>query len=607
MTFAPFDILPGIYTEASDREAFNLKRWKSGSNVRAWKGYMEKIGGWTKMFTTAMVGVSRAILNWESLDGFNRYMAFGTHLKLYINDGTNFSDITPLASSGTEQNNPFATVSGTSEITVTHASHDRQVGDFVNYSGASAVAGLSMNGEWQVTSVDVNTYTFDHTGTANATTTGGGASVAYQYPINGGLVDTVIGSGWGASTWGTGTWGTPRTGTKLQECRTWSLDKWGEDLIASPKDGPIYVWVQTGGVSTRAVLISQAPSQNNVVLVSPEDRHMIAFGAFEGSIFDPMLIRWCSSEDYTDWTASATNTAGDKRLDSGNEIVAALRSRGVMVILTDTSVYEMAFDGSSFVFSFKNAGENVGCIGPKAACDIDGTVYYMGRGQFMSYNGYLNPLACDVQSYVFDDINLTQRAKVFCARNKAKNEVMWFYCSAASSEIDRCVALSTNEDTGEKTWWTGTVARTCFSDSPSFGDLPVGTSSDGYLYQHETGVDADGAALPYSLESYDFELPGMYNYQSGESSGQGESVVFVKRFIPDFRRVVGSHEFVLSGRKKPNGQVVTKAAVAFDATTDTIDDHIRARQISMLLRSSAIGADISMGGWRADITRMGKR
>lgn len=597
----PLVIEPGIYTEASDRSA--LRRYKAGLNIRFFKGLAEKIGGWTKFISDyTFTGICRALLSWTDLT-LSGWLALGTHLKLYLSDGTVYYDITPIIASGTLGANPFATTSGSSVVTVTDVAHGLAVDQRVHFSGAAAVATLDMNAEWVVDTVpNVDSYTFIHTGTANATTTGGGAAVAYEYELDPGL-ESSVDPGWGSGTWGSGTWGTPRIGLGAIQARTWSLDNWGEDLIACPYRGGIYVWVAADGAAIRAQLITQAPAQSLFAYVSEKDRHLIAFGCTDPltSVLDPMLIRWCDAEDYTLWVPAETNSAGDKRLDRGNKMVFVAKSRGQFVIVTDKTLFTMAFSGSAFIFDFIGEGETIGGIGPNCGVDIGGVLLYMGRGQFVKFTGQIEEFKCDVQSFVFTEdadrgflgINRLQAAKFYSARNKSKNEVIWFYCSASSDEIDRCVGYC--YETGNESWWLGSVSCTAFLDENTFSEMPIGTHADHYLYVHEDGVDAGGAGLEYSLETYDLE------------TGSGSQMMLIKRLLPDYRRIVGrNHTATVRGRKEPNGRLMSRAT-RFGSQSRWVYAKMRARQISIKLGSNAVGDDISFGIWRYEPMLMGSK
>lgn len=618
MSLEPINVLPGIYTEASPRTALN--RYISGLNIRFFRGFAEKVKGWLKASTVGITfdGVCRALLSWTSLTGA-KYIGVGTNTKLYVYSDGAYYDVTPIADTGTLDTDPFTTINASSTVTVHDIAHGRSTGDHVHFSGATATGGLDPNGEWIVTGItDTDNYTFVHTGTSSSGATGGGAAVDYDYELPVGLVDALAGGGWGGGGWGAGAWGTVRD--VIEQARTWSLGNWGEDMIASPFKGSIYVWQASGGTSSRATLISGAPEQNLLVRVSSQSRQLIAFGSTDPStsVLDPMLIQFSDNEDYTDWTSTDTNQAGFKRLDVGNAIIAAELSRGQFVVLTDQSLYTMALSGDAFVFNFVTEGAAIGGVGPNCGFDINGTYYYMGRGQFCKYDGVLSVVPCDVLSFVFTvntdrgflGINMEQSSKVQCRRNKSRSELIWFYCSNGSDEIDRCVGYC--YEPGQEAWWLGNVSATAWLDENVLFEEPISARTEGYLYVQETGVDADvdadgnPVALPYSLKTYDLEMPGSSAFASSYN-GPGDMIIQVHYLFPDFQRIAGNHKATLKGRKFPNEREKVKGPRRFNERSKQIGLSMRARQISITIESSSTGADISMGQWRAEVEPVGEQ
>lgn len=603
MSLNPIPIEPGIYTENSARTALN--RYKDGLNVHFFKGNPQKIAGSTVQIAALMSGVCRAMLSWTTTT-YERLIGFGTSSKLYLSDNVGYFDITPIRLTVNPMaNNPFGTTNLSTTIVVIDVANGAAVGDHVTYSGAAVVAGLDLNGDHTITViVDVDHYQFEAAAPANATTNGGGGVVVAQYDITSGNIDSVLGAGWGAGGWGVGTWGTPRVSGFLQLARIWSLVNWGEDMVASPVDRPIYIWLASGGTGTRAVLIAAAPAQNRRVLISDQIRIMISFGSHDGANPDPMLIRWCDSEDYTDWTPSPTNLAGDKRLDRGSEIITAVSTRGEFAVFTDKTVYSMALSGDNNVFSFDPKGATVGLVGPNAACDVDGVVYAMGWGSFYTYDGQIKVLPCDVHSKIFDDFNITQSAKTFIARNKVKSEIIVFYCSAASMEIDKCAGYSYAP--GNTNWWLGDVKRTAWIDDNVFFAIPLAAriadgTEDSQMMLQENGLNDDVAALPYFLETYDIEVSGSSNIISGGVTGAGEFVEKVNRILPDFVRIGGRHKVTLKGKKYPTDRrYMVKGPRPLVQYQKRVDIHMRARQIALRIESQEIDTEIEIGGWRWD-------
>ncbi len=606
MSLLPVSLLPGIYTEGSPRAILN--RFKDGMNVRFFKGNAQKIGGNVQVIATAMFGVCRSLLAWTTLS-YERLIGLGTNAKLYLSDTISFFDITPVDATGTLGADPFTTVNGSETVIVHSVAHGRNVGDFVNFSGAVVFNGVTMNGDFEVdVAIDDDNYSVQVAAPANAGGTGGGGAVAYIYDIHAGNVDSVVGTGWGAGGWGTGTWGTPRVSLVLQLARIWNLANWGEDMAASPVDGPIYIWIAANGTNTRAVLITNAPANNRKILVSDQLRIMISFGSNDGTNADPMLIRWSDSEDYTDWTPSPTNLAGDKRLDKGSEIITAIITRDEIAVFTDATIYSQTLTGDDLVFGFTSKGDTPGLAGPNAAIDANGVVYAMGLGEFYTYDGTINPLDCDVYSRIFNNINISQAAKVVLARNKLKTEIIGFYPSAGSIENDLCFGFNFVD----KNWWLGTVKRTAWLDTNTFFNVPIATGVDpavageSLLYIQETGVDDNGVGLPYSLSTYDLEISPTSSLVTGQITGSGQYVEKFTRIFPDFTRIAGRHYATMQGRKYPQGKPINKGPKPFYPGKERIDMHLRARQVSITTYSNEVGADFEMGAWRVDSRAQGE-
>jgi len=583
---------PGLYTNATDRTARG--RWKDADHVRFHNGLPEKIGGWQKNNLIAFDGVCRGCVGWESLQ-LRPYFGAGTHTKLYVVTGSAFNNITPLRlddfAYGTD---PFTMASGSAAVTVNHSTHSVTAGSTVIFSGATAAHGITIDGAYTVTSVtDSDNYVITHSSNATGSGTGGGASVTGDYEINIGVTDTEPGGGWGSGGWGTSTWGTPRASTAVLERATvWSLDNWGEDMLACRRDGPVYVWDTSVGVSTRATEITQSPDTNKLIKVSDE-RILVAYGAHDGSNDDAMNVRWCDQEDYTDWTPATTNTAGDKRLDRGNEIIGAASIRGGFLVITDQAAYRQQFLGGDFVFSFQPIAEGRGMlVSPNAMVERDGIVYFMGEKDFYVYDGTIRVLKCDVWEKVFRDFNDDQGFKVYGGHNEIFNEIWWLYSSEGASENDRYVIYNYLDNT----WTYGTMDRTAWLDSPALWGVPVGLSSDGYLYLHETGTEDDNDPLDYFIESYDAEV------------GTGNEFIRVKKMVPDFHTIEGTHTLKLKTRRYPHSSQSTSADYDFTSATEYFGvRHERGRQAAIRIESDEADTHFRMGPWRAEIRTHGRR
>lgn len=588
MPLTKLQFQPGVNKEISSYGGEG--GWRDANKVRFRFGLPEKIGGWRKHNSATISGIPRAIFAWRQLDGQTN-IAYGTHSKLYIEQGGAFNDITPIRRTAS-LTDPFTTVSGSTTVTVTDSSHGATTGDYVTFTGASAVGGLAptlLNLEFQVTVTSTSTYTITVASAATASTTGGG-SVSAAYQINIGLEDSTYGLGWGTGAWGHSTWGTARSasvGVKTST-RTWSLSNWGEDLIATPLYGETYVWDASSGVNVRATEITQAPDAANITMVSSPDRHLVALGAHDGSSQDEMLVKWGDQEDYTDWTASATNTAGSQLLEGGSRIVAVVQSRGQILILTDTTLHSMQYIGPPYTFGFQVLGTSCGAISPNAVIDYNGTTFWMGTDAFYMYDGAIKTIPCTLLGHVFDNLSRVQGEKVFGFLNKAFDEITWFY--ATSDEPENYVTLNFVE----QTWTHGTMSRTAWTDKGLL-EYPLSSDSSGQSYDQEYGSDADGSAMTAYIESSDFDI------------AEGDQLMFVRRILPDFEISGGSVDLTFKTRKYPHSSQVTETAHTVSSSTELIHTRMRGRQSALRIESDATGDNWRYGATRFDMQPDGRR
>lgn len=591
-------IPPGVDNE--DPDYTKPPKWVDCDKIRFRKNYPEKIGGWTKYSLEAAEGITRGYKTWRD-NSYNLYSGLGTNKKFYIESGGYLTDVTPLRASGTLGANPITTTISSANVSISHTSHGLTKDDIIILDNATAVGGITVDGEYTVVSItDANTYVITHTSAATSSATGGGAAVTYEYLIPVGRETTVFGLGYGAGTYSSGYYGDPATSSGIAfTARTWSINNWGEDLVINPRGGSIYLWDASAGLTAnRASVIAAAPAAH-AVLVSPVDRHMAAFGceATTGSgIIDPLLIRWSDQGDYTDWTPSATNTSGTKKLQSGSEIVSAVIARGEFLVFTDTSVTSMRYTGTDFVFSFDDVGTNCGLIGPQAVINHGATTYWMSQGNFYIYDGTLRPLPTTVHHHVFNDINLVQSAKFFAGLNSLHQEVWFFYCSANSDEIDKYVIYNYENNI----WYYGTMARTAWTDSSVLAN-PTGVGTDGYIYLHENGVDDDTNAMSAYIETGEFEFP------ETDQSGPGDYMTFLHKVIPDLR-LTGSVDLYIKTRRYPSDSAeITKGPYNITPTTEKVDFRARGRQWAIRWSSDDKGDDWRLGDHRFYIRPQGRR
>ncbi len=628
MPLQKFLFKPGIN---KDTTAYtNEGGWFDGNLVRFRKGLPEKIGGWVKRTSNTFISKARALIGWTALNGI-KYIGIGATQKYYVLEGDNYYDITPIRKSSTNSIT-FAATNGSSTITATDSNHGAVQNDFVTFSEAVSLGGnitaAVLNQEYQIVSVPTsNTYTFvakdtdGNTVTANASDSGnGGSAVDGAYQINVGLDVFVPSSGWGIDTWGAGTFGSASTLSVTNQLRLYSHDNFGEDLVFNVRNGGIYYWDASSGTSTRGVALSDlansnlAPTVAAQVLVSDIDRHVICLGAdpIEGEsrsgVQDPMLIAFSDQEDVTQWEPLSTNTAGSLRVSAGSAIIGGIRARQETLIWTDIALYSLQFIGQPFTFGLNLVNEGVGMVGPNAAVNSPKGVFWMDKKGFYAYTGQVQTLPCSVKDYVFNDINVTQSFQIFAFINKAFNEVGWFYCSAASSSIDRYVTYNYNENV----WSIGQLDRCAWLDEGVF-DKPIAsytTSNTSYLYNHEVGNDADGSAMQnVFIESSDFDI-----------DPAGEVFSAVSRIIPDVNFIgdaaTGSTgqklDFVLKKRDFPGDDLSTVTTASCFSTTTKIDTRLRARQVVLRVQSNDddandIGMSFRLGATRLDVKPDGRR
>ena len=610
MPLTKLQVAPGIDKQNTEYGAEG--RWVDSDNVRFRYGQPEKIGGWTKVTSDALLGATRAILTWSDLSSVNHAM-YGTNKKLYAYSENSYADITPTR--GTGSITQFATTSGSTTVTVTDAEHGALVGDHVTISSVSgAIGGLTqanLQNEFEIQTATDDTYTI--VAPAAATSTATGATATATYEINSGPATSIYGYGWGAGTWSRSTWDTTREGLTgaegvLLQSTKWSLDNWGEDVLIQKFDGSIYYWDTSAGLSSNLASntnVSNAPTKSRFMMVSGDDRHVICFGTETTigttSTQDNMFIRWSDQETVNTWTPTSTNTAGSQRLTSGNKINAAVRSRGAVLIWTDLALYQMQFIGAPFTFGFKQLGSNCGAVGINAAVDIGGISFWMGNDSFFQFDGAVKKIPCSVQDYVFDDINNNAIGDVFCAANTDFNEVMWFYPSGNSLQIDRHVTYNY----AEKLWYTGSLARSTWADRGVYSN-PYATEFDSsdttatistiygnkagrtFVYAQEDGVNAAGGAMTAYIESGDIDI------------ADGDNFMSISRFIPDFKNQVGNVDVTVKSRSYPTTTQTTHGPYEVSTSTTKQDTRIRGRQLALRVSSDATDDNWRYGTMRFD-------
>jgi hypothetical protein len=629
MPLTKLQFKPGINKDITSYS--NEGGWVDGDKIRFRLGFPEKIGGWLKYSVNTFQGAARALHNWIALDGSN-FLGIGTHLKYYIEEGGGFNDITPLRSTTAAGDVTFAATNGSTAITVSDTNHGAVLNDFVEFSGAATLGGnitaAILNAEHKVTAVvSSSQYQIVVSATANGSDTGnGGSSVVGKYQINVGLNSQVGGTGWGSSTWGRGGWGSGSALTTVAEIRLWSHDNFGEDLIINPRDSNVYYWDKGVGLGTRAVEIStlsgakSAPQIAKQILVSDQDRHVLAFGcdainssssAAQGNgVQDPLLVRFSSQENAVDWYPTSTNTAGDLILGSGSEFVQAVETKREILVWTDTSLHSMRFIGPPFTFGIQQLASNITIMGPNAAVATEDVVYWMGIDNFYTYSGQTKQLNCTVKDHVFNNFNFSQSDKVYGGINSEFSEIIWLYpsetnslASGGSGENDRYVIYNYKDDI----WYYGNLSRSAWIDR-GIRTFPIAAES-GYLYNHEFEYDDDGSAMASFIESAPMDI------------GDGDRFTLATTVVPDLT-FVGSTAlsspqatFTLKARTEPgaaygstsSGSTVRTASSPVETFTELLNLRVRGRSFAIKVDSSALGTKWKLGSPRVDIRPDGRR
>jgi hypothetical protein len=420
----------------------------------------------------------------------------------------------------------------------------------------------------------------------------------------------------------------------------WVLDNFGTKLIALIFNGACFEWdaAGPGATSTRATIIPNAPTASRHVLVSTPDRHLVFFGTEttvgSAATQDDMFIRFSSQEsiDQTDsYTVKADNTAGTQRLADGSKIMGAIRGRDAIYVWTDTAIFLMKFVGQPFTFAFEQVGTNCGLLGKNACIEVDGTAYWMSENGFFTYDGQLKSLPCLVEDFVYDDINVVSRDLINAGLNNLFGEITWYYATANSNQINRNVTYNYFDSTSRRPiWTTGTLARAAWQDSAVF-DKPHATSydpdsnnsydvtgnTDGctIYYKQETGTDqinAGGAvtAVLGSITSGDFDITRRSSrgdvVGTPDIRGDGEFIMRISRFIPDFISQTGDTQVSFVTRTYPNSSTTT-TNFTVDSTTTKKDTRLRARSIALKVANTSTSQDWKLGTFRLDIHPGGRR
>jgi hypothetical protein len=623
-------------------------QWIDGDNIRFRYGQPEKIGGWEQLVAGTMAGPVRDQHTWTDLNGV-RYAALGTSKVLIIYYEGAFYDITPLdaAISGFT----FSSTTGSATVTLNKTAHGVAEGSYILFSGITLPsggetgfsAGQFTNNTYEVITADDDSFTITmSTVESGSGMSAQGAATVTPYITIGPVFETPS-YGWGTGQWGEESWGTARSSsTVVLDPGSWSLDNYGQVLVATVRNGKTFTWsplaANPSALTTRAAVVSGAPTRSLMSLVSDRDRHLFLMGTLDdladSTSQNKMFIRFSNQEDINTYNPTATNTAGTFLLDQGNEIVTAVQGKDYVLVLTDQAAYVIQFVGPPFTFSLRQVGSNCGCLGQHAAVYAQGAVYWMGfAGGFFMYDGTVKQLPSLVEDFVFTTqggapgINYDANQITYGYHNSLYNEVGWFYAADASQQINKNVVYNFLE----QSWTTGTLARTSYNDAQTY-DLPYATQftvngtpsfpaiqgvtnryGSSKYYAHEIGTnEVDAAGATTAISSY--ILSGDYDLSEQGLVGDGEFIMRVSRFIPDFKNLAGNAKVTLFFRDYPaqnsqsdaNGPLIT-GPFTITTTTNFVSTRVRGRQVSVKIENDNLNETWRYGTLRLDIHAGGRR
>lgn len=636
MPLSKLTFKPGVNKDQTNYS--NEGGWYDSQWIRFRNGYPEKMGGWTVETIDQYVGKARSLISWVTTDGEYKLIGVSTNKKNYVNVGTLLYDITPIRVTKTtpDTDNCFDTTDTSTTVNVNIVGHGAGAGDYVTFSGATDVGGIlaaELNKEFEIqTIVDSDNFTIEVASAATSTTSGGGTGISAAFQISVGTTTGQAGYGWGAGTWSRGTWGSSTTTPVFAPTRVIFQDSFNSDLLFNIRFSDIYYWAFTNAFNTRAVKLSAvsgavAVPQQVTKIMFASSGHLLALGctAYDASAaapnylgdYDPLLIRW-SNVDATVgpepevWQPTATNTAGFLRVKTGSRIIAGINTRQETLIFTDTSLSTLQFLGTSEVFGLSELSQNISIAGGKVVTTVNNIVYWMGKDKFYVYSGRLETLPCTLTRHVFEDINLDQEDLFFASTINEFNEVIWFYCSAASTEIDRYVIYNHQSNI----WYHGELERHAWMDKNVI-NYPVATYN-AYVYQHESGLDdgqpngAPAQAITSYIQSTDIDID------------DGNRFMLTKKVIPDvtFTTSTASNpevEATVGVRNFPGSanstndvtgntlmrEVITTASI--DQYTPQVYVRARGRQMNIKIESNTTGTQWQLGVPRVDARPDGRR
>ena len=521
----------------------------------------------------------------------------------------------------------FSTTSASPVVTAVLNNHGYSVGSQFYVGVATTVGGLTLSGLYIVASVvDANTFTFSAQNTASSTAgpvSINSGNIRSQFYIAVGPQPTGAGfgvGGFGTGGFGVGTSPTATPGTAIT-ASDWTLDNFGENLIACPAGGPIYFWSPSGSLQNAQILSGQVPLVNDGIFVAMPQRQVIAWGSSFTLQPDPLLIRWSDVADSTVWIGTATNQAGSYRIPTGSKIVTCIQGPQQGLIWTDLDLWSMQYIGAPLVYGFNKIGSNCGAISRKCVGQMGNTIYWMSQKQFFMNAGQgPQPLPCPVWDVIFQNLKSGNDANgipytqhIRCAPNSQFNEIMWFYPSAnGNGENDSYVKFNTVLNQ----WDFGSLGRSAWIDQSVLGP-PIGAGTDNYLYQHEIGNDAASGTTTTAMQS---------SMQTGFFSiAEGDNIMYVDQIWPDMKwgtysgnqnatvnmtlywtNYAGDPTVSTGSYAGAPSNLVSSATFPMTQSTEYISCRIRARLIAVSISSNDVGTFWRLGGIRYRAAADGK-
>jgi hypothetical protein len=427
--------------------------------------------------------------------------------------------------------------------------------------------------------------------------------------------------------------------TTTLEPGLWSLDNYGDVLVATIANGKTFTWNSSiaARLSTRAsqttfgFQTTDNPVASRLTLISPTTRHLIHFGTCttlnDEDTQDNMLIRFSTIEGINEYDITAINTAGSFRLQDGTKIVGAVNAKETILVWTDNALYTMKFVGAPFTFGFEQVGTNCGLIGKNAAVEIDGIAYWMSNSGFFAFDGTVKTLPCSVEDYVFSDIDTTKGQEISAGLNNLYTEVTWWYPTQNSTYVDKSVVYNYTNEIGQLAlgnWYinnSSTSMRTSWIDSliypspyatkfnsASTGTFPTVIGETGLgqtvLFEQETGTDQinpDGSTttLTSFVQSFDFPL----------QKDQGEIFLSMRRFLPDFKVLTGNNQITLGITNWPSQTTTNSTYSPFiiNSSTEFVSTRARGRYGSIKIENINSGENWRFGTFQIDVQPDGRR